>query len=78
MTDFLHWEDQLGLCWILQKPMLKCKKEKILQLLTYVLTCELEAPSRQCQELVELPVEHLLGDQPRIGQGDANLHALQT
>jgi hypothetical protein len=45
---------------------------------TYLLTCELEAPSRQCQELVELPVEHLLGDQPRIGQGDANLHVLQT
>ncbi len=47
-------------------------------LLTYLLTCELEAPSRQCQELVELPVEHLLGDRPRIGQGDASLHVLQT
>jgi hypothetical protein len=43
-----------------------------------VLTDGLEALSRQCQEPEELPEEHPLGGQPRIDQGDANLHELQT
>jgi len=38
----------------------------------------LEVPSKQYLEPVELLVGHLLGSQPRIGLGDANLHVLQT
>jgi hypothetical protein len=57
------------------RPVGTAKEQKKTQ---GVLTDGLEVPSKQYLEPVELLVGHLLGSQPRIGLGDANLHVLQT
>jgi hypothetical protein len=70
-----QWEMQI---WLAIRQIQTCWNCKGTKENTGVLTDGLEVPSKQYLEPVELLVGHLLGSQPRIGLGDANLHVLQT